>query len=674
MTSLRRVTFATCLAAIVAFTTSSSVTAQAPTPPVPISTARAVDPTRSVTLPLPEYNRLLDLAARPSPAPLAAPVGAVLTTADLHVRVDRESAHGTFTLAGEVLREGLHRVELMTGSTLVNGSVSGRPLALVADRNTPAALVQDMGPFALTLEWGTPLVYQPGRASFALPVPPAGTARAVIDVPGDQAEVRLSKGVITRRATANGRTTVDVTLQPGTATDVSWSMRDSAPVAATREVRIVSDVFTLVTIGDSDVRMAALVDVSVLQGDPRAVTLRLPSGYEVTGLSGGTLDTSETRGESVVLTLTDPTLRKHQFLVSLERPHDTGSFSLDTAVVTLPDAQRERGEMAIEGIGTLELETTEKDGTHRMDVKELNPMLASMARAPLLAAFRYQRASSSTPGLTLNVKRFDDAGVLAAVADQGTATTMVTSEGRALTEVLLTVRNRAQPFLKVTLPTGATLASVQVAGESAKPVLGSDGIRIPLLRPGFRPAGPYEVSFVYLHGGTPLAKRGDLQMLLPKMDLPIGIVHWELFVPETYSVRVVDGNVLDRRMLDKLSPGWATYRVALPAAASAEAPSELARQSTRHMEAASGGIVANDIGVLSETLTVSGASPESARSVPREDEQRRPPSQNVLNLQRRAAGVLPIRIDVPRAGASHQFVKPLVVDQETTVTLRYKRR
>jgi len=40
----------------------------------------------------------------------------------------------------------------------------------------------------------------------------------------------------------------------------------------------------------------------------------------------------------------------------------------------------------------------------------------------------------------------------------------------------------------------------------------------------------------------------------------------------------------------------------------------------------------------------------------------------------RTAGVLPIRVDVPRAATSHQFVKPLVVDQETVVKLGYKRR
>ena len=46
----------------------------------------------------------------------------------------------------------------------------------------------------------------------------------------------------------------------------------------------------------------------------------------------------------------------------------------------------------------------------------------------------------------------------------------------------------------------------------------------------------------------------------------------------------------------------------------------------------------------------------------------------MINLQKRAAGVLPVRVDVPRAGVAHQFVKPLVVDRETMVTLKYKRR
>jgi hypothetical protein len=81
-------------------------------------------------------------------------------------------------------------------------------------------------------------------------------------------------------------------------------------------------------------------------------------------------------------------------------------------------------------------------------------------------------------------------------------------------------------------------------------------------------------------------------------------------------------------------------------------------------------------GGLTESVTVVGETPRldtsSARVAPRPAPA--PPSQNVIDLQKRAAGVLPIRVDVPRAGTSHRFVKPLVVDQEATVTFRYKRR
>ena len=44
----------------------------------------------------------------------------------------------------------------------------------------------------------------------------------------------------------------------------------------------------------------------------------------------------------------------------------------------------------------------------------------------------------------------------------------------------------------------------------------------------------------------------------------------------------------------------------------------------------------------------------------------------MLDLQKRVAGVLPVRIDVPRAGNSYRFVRALVLDEETKVTFNYK--
>src|SRR5205807_4294121 len=130
----------------------------------------------------------------------------------------------------------------------------------------------------------------------------------------------------------------------------------------------------------------------------------------------------------------------------------------------------------------------------RMDLKETSAPLRSLARVPLHAAFRYQKKPAEKPSLTLEWVRFPDSSVLSAVAQRAAVTTLVTSEGRSLTEVKLTLKNQAQPFLKVALPAGASILSCEVAGEKVKPVTGADGSRVPLLRPGFRPADSYAVS------------------------------------------------------------------------------------------------------------------------------------------------------------------------------------
>jgi hypothetical protein len=741
------------LAAIVL---TAAHTASAQQPPRPADGPRPNDTLRAVTLTLAEYNRLIDLANRPAPTPTTAPVAAVLASADLRVRVDRDTALGVFNVNGEALRSGVSRVNLISGATLIDASAGGRPLPLVADGAAHTALIPGPGPFSLTLEWGAPLTFRPGRAAFVLPVPQSGTARATFDLPGEQADVRLSSGLVTRRTAVDGRTIVEATLDPGSSVDVSWSMRDSAPTAAARELRTLAEVMTLVTLGDSDVRMVALIDLTVLQGELRTLGVRLPTGYELTGVSGSSLENSEPSDGSVTLTVANPAARSHQFLISLERPHDGGSFSFDTGFVAVRDVQRERGEVAIEGVGTLELEATEREPMHRIDVRELNRALQSLARLPLLSAFRYQRAAGANPSLAFDVKRFADASVLAAVADRAVATTLVTSEGRALTEVILTVQNRAQPFLKVSLPQGATMVSVDVAGQSAKPVLGTDGTRVPLLRQGFRPTGPYRVSFVYLHAGTPFAKKGDVEMTLPKMDMPVGIVEWEVFAPEQYAMKTIGGNAIDVNRL-RVAEGYAidavrglpgppsrvseaaldsgllgqirgvardgsgavlagvTVEVASPSGAKTaltdangrfvvtEVPSgqttltaklggfTTARYSFQFDQRPRELNIEMHLGNMVETVTVMGETPlvdvqsttrqfvlrneSEAQRQPRVDPNPIvPPSLNVVDLQRRATGVLPVRIDVPRAGTSHQFVKPLVVDQETTVRLRYKRR
>ena len=158
--------------------------------------------------------------------------------------------------------------------------------------------------------------------------------------------------------------------------------------------------------------------------------------------------------------------------------------------------------------------------------------------------FRFHRQPNEAPALALDWKRFPDTEVIAAVAERAVVTTLVTSEGRSLTEVSLTIKNQAQPFMKVDLPQGASILSADVAGEKVKPVQGTDGNRVPLLRANFRPSGPYTVSFVFVHSGSPFARKGESELSLPKMDVPISVMEWEVFLPEQYKVKDFGGDAI----------------------------------------------------------------------------------------------------------------------------------
>src|SRR5262249_5505713 len=203
---------------------------------------------------------------------------------------------------------------------------------------------------------------------------------------------------------------------------------------------------------------------------------------------------------TVKLSATAP--RNHQFLITMEKQL-AGATKMDVPVVSFLSTQRETGEILVEGAGAMELTAKEAGGLKRMDLKEVSAHLRSISHVPLQAGFRFHRQPGEPPALALDWVRFPDSTVLAAVAERAVVTTMVTSEGRSLTEVKLTVKNQAQPFLKVDLPPGASILSADVAGEKVKPVQGPDGSRVPLLRAGFRPIDAYEVSFVFLHSGAP---------------------------------------------------------------------------------------------------------------------------------------------------------------------------
>jgi hypothetical protein len=720
----------------------------------------------NVTLTLDEYNRLVELAAKPPKRPDVAPLPYSIKHADVTLHVENDGVLGTVQLQGEVFRKGVSKVPLTSGMTVLDAHQNGKGVPLLQENGTHMALLPGPGEFSVALDTGLPLRIEAGRASFSLPAPAAGSVQLELVIPGDHTFANISPGIITSRKSENGHTAIQATLVPGQSANIWWATREAVTPVAPREVRFLADEKTLVSVSESEMRLAVLADVTVVQGEPSQFQVDLPEGYEVTGVTGPTLDSTETINGVLTLKVNAPGQHNHQFLISMER--SISGAKADAPFLSFKGAQRETGEVLVEGAGTMELTATEGGGLKRMDVKEANPYLRSLAHFPPQAAFRYHRQANETPTLALEWMRFPDGSVLAAVAESATVTTLVTSEGKSLTEVRLVLKNQAQPFLKVTLPAGASILSADVGGEPVKPVQGPDGSRVPLLRVGFHPADSYTVSFVFMHSGAPFAKKGGADLSLPSMDIPISLLSWEVFLPEQYKVKDFGGDVIAANLVPQ--PFREETAINNPTGykgwlSNAKQPA-LPGQMAGYVVDASGAVVPNvqititaangasrtattdsqgrwliaglpsgnykaradasgfkssafnlnynagqpsmydfplSVGAAAETVEVGAAqvaqvqadtasidgaiTEQEVSSIPSNSRNstqlmklspgvsnQNTASANVMNLQRRVAGVLPVAIDVPRAGTSFSFVRPLVLDEETKVTFSYRSR
>ena len=700
----------------------------------------------TVTLSLSEYNHLVELASRKNAQPDQVPLPYVLSHAVFKLRVENQTLVGTVDIDGSLLEKGAVKTPLTTALTILEAKQAGNPLPLLQEGPSHAAILSGPGPFAVSLGVAAPLAIEAGRASFMLAVPLASSSTLTLELPGNHANVRVEPGIVTSRDTVNGVTRIEAALEPGKPARIWWTTREIAAPVAQREIRFLSDVKSVVSVGDSQLRVTALCDVNVIQGEAAEFKISLPAGYDLVTASGSTLESHDVADNTLTLRVHDPARRTHQFLIAIER--NNRETQAEAPLLTFADAQRETGELLVEGDGAMELKATESGGLRRMDVREAGAITRSLSHFPLQAAFRYNRRASDAPKLRLEWRQFLDADVLSAVAERATVTTLTNIEGRTLTEVSLRVRNHAKPYMKVELPTGVELLSAEVEGQPVKPLADPDGSRVPLLRAGLDSSKAYNVSFVYYNSGARFAKSGAYDMGLPKLDIPVNLLTWEVSLPERLEVKQFGGNALSAELfpasvaknivegddnsyagadtwsqidLSTLEPGQiggvivdvagaivpgadvtvtnsqtgstlttksddeGHWRIAgvQPGAVKVtiSSPGFKIAQYDLNLQASKPATigVTLQVGNISETVSIDGAAEINLRRIDEmvkknQTAQLFSNSQNVLNLQRRVAGILPVAVEVPRSGKSYRFVRPLVMEEETRITFQYKSR
>ena len=479
-----------------------------------------------VVLPVGEYAALRK-AAFPKESESAPPVvEATLSRLDYELKVDGDLASGEARLTVDVIRQGWVWLPLPPGLMVRDAKLDGREVSLVTQAsakgpNTAQLLLSKTGRSVLTLNIVAQVTTVAGTDILRLPVSNSAVSRATVELTRQGIDVHITGGLLLEhsesatgsRWIANGRGNEPLTF--------AWR-RKVDDQKANQPLRLRGKLTQLVGLGEDTTQVSAEVQVEVLQGVAPEVRVQLPEQFTVNQVSGATVADWEANARELRVSFIEPVQETTRFTVSgeLRLPR---AGKLEVPLMRLPAAERESGGVGIEVLGAGEIKNREARGLEEAEAADLGQLISSR-QSPSLIAFRLPPAEGkSVRSLSLEVARYTPQAVLTANIEEANYNALVTVDGKMLVQSRFAVRNNQRNFLKLTLPSHATLWSASVAGRPSRPGRAPDGsLLLPLEKSKSGDEAPaFVVEVSYLDHSPAWIDKGRFRLSLVAVDLPI---------------------------------------------------------------------------------------------------------------------------------------------------------
>ncbi len=329
--------------------------------------------------------------------------------------------------------------------------------------------------------------------------------------------------------------------------DLRWRAKPAVPVKV--EPVLYGEVHTLVTLEEQLAHMMSIIEYRITQGETRELQVRVPTGVNILNVRGASIEdwrVSEASNQKMLTVILGFPLKEttYRLVVEGEQTFDEKQTAYDLPELELKNTKQERGYLAVSRTGSLELSPHGMEGINRVDVKELPDQLKAVIGSPAVLAFKYHQHPYHA---TLALVHHEDHPVLAAIAERGELVTVLSQQGALLTRATYLIKANKKQFLTVALPDGAQLWSCIVEGRSVKPVEGSEErLLIPLDTTTDTPEA-VAVEMVYFQQRPVLRYLGHLMLQGPTLDVPTTIANWSVYAPPEIQFLRVEGN-LERGM------------------------------------------------------------------------------------------------------------------------------
>jgi hypothetical protein len=497
-----------------------------------------------VVIPVEEYRVLRAKAFPVEHDPEPPPMDATLTRVDYDLHVAGDLAAGRASLTVDVLKDGWVRVPVPAGLLVREARLDGKPVALVpgAKGGTHlSALLSHAGRFELLLDIDVPLGSSAGEQSISLPSTESGVTRASVVVARQGIDLKISGGLLSEESETSAETRWLAYARGNEALTFTWRKK-TEDHHVELPLRLRGSLTQLTSLGEDSTSVYAEANFEVVQGAAREVRIQLPEKVTINQVSGAMVADWEMKNGELAVTFLEPVEHSARFVINGETrlPRDG---IIDIPLLRLLNTERDTGGVAVEILGAGEIKDQKAQGLEDADATDLGEMVANR-QSPALVAFRARSGEAgATRSLSVNVARYDQQAVLLANIEEARYQVLMSADGKELVEARYAVRNNQRNFVKVTLPSGATVWSVSLAGRPVRPGQSPDGsLLLPLEKSrGGDEAPAFAIEILYLTKAAAWNDKGHEKVSLPALDLPISRTGLLLYYPPLFRVSAEPG-------------------------------------------------------------------------------------------------------------------------------------
>lgn len=475
-----------------------------------------------------------------------------------------------------------------------------------------------------------------GPGSFSFQVLPSPISILDVQIAEPDMDVFVDPSMKIEKETADGKTLATVVLPYTERVTIRWNKAISKVDIPTvkLEPKLYVDVQTLLSIGEGVAHGASTLRYSILQSEVSELKVVVPD--DVTMLEVHGADVRDWKmltqdGKQVLdVYLSRAVKGSYDLQLVYEKAIGEGSVTAQLPELIVLGVERQRGLTGVQARTNVEISFGKLANATQIDVKELPQDLWGQASFPILLAYKYL---NHPVAVDIEVVKHAEISVLVAAIDSAHYVTLLTEEGKVLTQVTLQMRNNVKQFVRLALPTGATFLSCFVSGRPVKPAQDANGkVLIPLQKSESlgESIAQFPVEIMYLTQQDKFQTVGRSTMHLPQLDIPTSQLYWSVYVPEEFNYWLFRGDV--KRIETMVMPSVMTK-------------------------------VARKVANLEAQVA-------SQSSYGYKDQLRM--EEKIVN-DARTTGVLPVRMDMPTAGSVFRFTKLLITDESPWLTFTYSR-